>query len=275
MAESKFDMETGQLSSSSKGTSSQSSAINKDACYAAAVKALSTAPKARRSPRRGKTKVPASAPANNKEVIPALPPAKNERDLCYAAAVAALAGASFRDSLTDIEISYTTSHSSNSDDDDISYDFNEEFDSDLRIDSKEVPSADDESSAASSESHPRRLSSHHNRTGGLMLQIPDLPCGALKRGNNYIDIANNDGNSYDDDVDGPMDSEATNSLSPLFTFTLHDQRHISQDAPLHHEISSNVSSPSCVRTVHKELYSARSRNGGILPLFPTLVGARR
>lgn len=143
--------------SSTKDTSNLSSAIkfavNKDACYAAAVTALTTAPKSRRSPRRGRTT--ASAPAKNEEVEPALVPTKSERDLCYAAAVAALAGSPSKKSITDIEISYTTSNSSNNDDendDDISSDFNEESYSESSIDSK-VPSADDEPSVASSETH--------------------------------------------------------------------------------------------------------------------------
>jgi len=142
--------ETVSETSSSKDASSQNSAIKfaikKDACYAAAVTALSTASKARRSPRRDKPKqVPAASVSSA--------PARNERDMCYAAAVAALAGSvAIRNvAIDDIEVSYTTSNSINSDDE-ISHVFSDESNSESSLDSK-VPSADDEPSVASSETH--------------------------------------------------------------------------------------------------------------------------
>jgi len=142
--------ETVSETSSSKDASSQNSAIKfaikKDACYAAAVTALSTASKARRSPRRDKPKkVPAASVSSA--------PARNERDMCYAAAVAALAGsAAIRNvAMDDIEVSYTTSNPINSDDE-ISHVFSDESNSESSLDSK-VPSADDEPSVASSETH--------------------------------------------------------------------------------------------------------------------------
>lgn len=138
--------------SSSKDTPSQSNAIKfavkKDACYAAAVTALS---KARRTPPRAKTKVPTVALA------------KNERDVCYAAAVAALAGAPSRDlPYGDMQVSFSTP--SNDSDDGIT-----DEDSDFSMDSK-VPSADDDPSVASSETHSSAIDTPSN--------IDDLSLGS-------------------------------------------------------------------------------------------------
>lgn len=123
--------------SSSIDTPSQSNAIKfavkKDACYAAAVSALY---KARRTPPRNKTKVPTLALS------------KNERDVCYAAAVAALAGASSRDlANSGMQVSFSPPSTV------ITDDFGDlDSDSDSSMDSK-VPSADNEPSVASSETH--------------------------------------------------------------------------------------------------------------------------
>ena len=126
--------------SSSRDNSIQSSTIEfnvkKDACYAAAVAALSSAQKARRDKKQKADKT--NAVSN--ESVPG-------RDVCYAAAAAALASAPSRNlAMDDIEVSYTTTNSGS--DDDISFDFNEDSNSESSIDSK-VSSVD----YASSETH--------------------------------------------------------------------------------------------------------------------------
>ena len=131
--------ETSSAREASRQSNISRFAIEKDACYAAAVAALTMAPKKRRSPKR-KKKIETA-----KESTPA--PDKSERDACYAAAVAALAGGAgspSRDSISGVEVSFSASlsnHSNNSDDDS----WVDDDESESTVDDK-VPSVDDESS---------------------------------------------------------------------------------------------------------------------------------
>lgn len=115
---------------------------------------------------------------------------------------------------------------------------------------------------AAHQTHPRRSLSPHPSAA---LPAPDLPSGTLRRRNKYIVVAarsDHDGTNDDGGLDSLATTQSTSSSAQLPLLVLHELRFINHhDAPLHQEMTSNVS-PSCARTVLHKLPSARSGPGG-------------